>query len=167
MLGDRKHQWGRVTLGVVALFLAGTVAATELMNRQRVSLVLGSVEVPAGCVSVLTGGEVDYFVGNLEGTCPKIAFGTGMIAVRPSPGTSREYPKLTREQLPAGELVYGVRVSGSSRILDASIGRATFSMPLSSESQVDGVIQIIRTFRSGQCGSCSRPIDRRPKRQYP
>ncbi len=136
-------------------------------SSHRVSLVVGSLEVATGCVSVLTDGSVDAFFGRLEGPCPSIAFATGMVEVRPSRKTFREYANLTREKLAVGELVYGTRMISGARALEAAIGRATFAAPASSPAQIDEVLKVLRSFQSGQCQSCAQPIDRRPKRQYP
>jgi len=93
----------------------------------RVSIGLGSLEVPVGCVSVLTGGEVDFFLGNLEGPCPRVLFATGMVAMRPSKKTSGDYPRLMHEKLAGGEIVYGIRTTGHEKVIDAAVERATFS----------------------------------------
>ena len=145
----------RYAVAFLAVTLSPSTALSQTptvpaLKQHRVSVFAGSLLVPEACASRQLSGNVDVFMGQLEGSCPAIQFIAGHpLTAVPTADQRHRYAEFHEERLGEDVLRYGVRAKDSTFILEAHIGMVNFTFSSPSRAAFAEVLSLLRTFVPG------------------
>ena len=131
--------------------------------KLRLGLV-GYLRLPEGYKAFYTGRTVDAWGGYIlsaDGSL-RVEWSAGMVQTPFADGEDK-FLWVKRERIGKGRLQYGLRRTDEGEVVAATVGFASFTMPVKSERDVDQFLKLVRGYKMDQCGSdCERPLPAPP-----
>jgi hypothetical protein len=131
-------------------------------RKMRLGLV-GYLLLPEGYKAYKTKDLRDAWYGYIVSPDNKIRirWSSGLVQ-KPFDKGEDKFLWVKREDIPKGELKYGLECTDDGDMIVASVGWVNLYMPVKSDSDINTFLEIARSYVVEQCDDCERPLPGEP-----